>query len=211
MQLNKEIKDYVKIYDNIYSEDLCDAIINEYPDKEYIPAKTGDGLSPHLRHVDEIGISLPENNNSKIRHDLLNALHYGMSKVIKQYQTSFPYFYIEMDTGFQLLKYKTGHYYKQHVDTFRPVVDQNLINTILDMKLTPEDLLKFHGSGQRALSCSIQLNNDFEGGELALWDRDYIVKIPKGSVLVFPSNFMYPHEVLEITKGTRHAIVTWLI
>ena len=211
MQLNKEIKDYVKIYDNIYSEDLCDAIIKEYPSEEYIPAETGDGLSPHLRHVDEIGISLPESNNSKKRNDIIDALHHGMAKIIQNYQTSFPYFYIEMDTGFQLLKYQTGHYYKQHVDTFRPVIDQNLINTILDMKLTPQDLLKFHGSGQRALSCSIQLSDNFEGGEMALWDRDYVVKIPKGSVLVFPSNFMYPHEVLEITKGTRHAIVTWLI
>ena len=78
-------------------------------------------------------------------------------------------------------------------------------------QLTPQDLLRFHGSGQRALSCSIQLSDDFEGGEMALWDRDYVIKIPKGSALVFPSNFMYPHEVLEITKGTRHVIVTWLI
>ena len=79
------------------------------------------------------------------------------------------------------------------------------------MNLTPEDLLKYHGSGQPALSCSILLNNEFEGGELGFWDNTFTVKPTKGSVVVFPSNFMYPHQVSKITKGTRYVIVTWLI
>jgi predicted 2-oxoglutarate/Fe(II)-dependent dioxygenase YbiX len=35
--------------------------------------------------------------------------------------------------------------------------------------------------------------------------------LKKGSVLMFPSNFMYPHEILEVTKGTRYSIITWFL
>jgi len=211
MPVNQYIQDFVRVYDNIYSEQLCDEIVQEYAESEYIPAAVGDQVSPHLRHVDEISLSLPNSNNSYTRQILLTQIRNGIQNVISQYREPFKYFYVENDTGFQLLKYKTGHYYKQHVDIFRPVADQNIINAILDMNLTPEDLLKYHGSGQPALSCSILLNNDFEGGELGFWDNTFKIKPTKGSVVVFPSNFMYPHQVSKITKGTRYVIVTWLI
>jgi predicted 2-oxoglutarate/Fe(II)-dependent dioxygenase YbiX len=30
-----------------------------------------------------------------------------------------------------------------------------------------------------------------------------------GDILLFPSNFMFPHEVKEITKGIRYSFVSW--
>jgi len=33
----------------------------------------------------------------------------------------------------------------------------------------------------------------------------------KSSALIFPSNFMFPHEAKVVTKGTRWSIVTWLM
>ena len=35
-------------------------------------------------------------------------------------------------------------------------------------------------------------------------------KLGKGTILFFPSNFMYPHIIKTITKGTRYSIVSWL-
>jgi predicted 2-oxoglutarate/Fe(II)-dependent dioxygenase YbiX len=29
--------------------------------------------------------------------------------------------------------------------------------------------------------------------------------------VLFPSSFMFPHEILEVTSGTRYAVVTWMI
>ena len=40
-------------------------------------------------------------------------------------------------------------------------------------------------------------------------DKEY--KTSKGSAIVFPSNFMFPHEVKEVTKGERWSIITWLM
>ena len=55
---------------------------------------------------------------------------------------------------------------------------------------------------------SIKLNDDYEGGEFLFW-REHHVPLKKGQVAAFPSNFMYPHEVRETTKGTRYSFVSW--
>ena len=31
----------------------------------------------------------------------------------------------------------------------------------------------------------------------------------KGDVLIFPSNFLFPHEVKPVKKGTRYSAISW--
>lgn len=52
------------------------------------------------------------------------------------------------------------------------------------------------------------LNDDFQGGEFKLCGET--VNLGVGDVIVFPSNFMYPHEVTTITEGTRFSYVSWV-
>jgi predicted 2-oxoglutarate/Fe(II)-dependent dioxygenase YbiX len=52
------------------------------------------------------------------------------------------------------------------------------------------------------------LNDEYEGGELTFFD-DYKLDLKQGDVVVFPSCFLYPHKVNEITKGTRYSLVSW--
>ena len=63
----------------------------------------------------------------------------------------------------------------------------------------------------RKISCSVQLSDpdDYEGGHFHISGLRYETK--KGSAIIFPSNFMFPHEVNRIEKGTRYSIVTWLM
>ena len=53
------------------------------------------------------------------------------------------------------------------------------------------------------------LNNDYEGGELIMWEQERI-HLPAGSVTIFPSNFLYPHRVAPVTKGVRYSYVSWV-
>jgi predicted 2-oxoglutarate/Fe(II)-dependent dioxygenase YbiX len=53
------------------------------------------------------------------------------------------------------------------------------------------------------------LNDDFEGGEIEMFE-DTKIKLKAGEVLIFPSNFLYPHKVCPVTKGTRHSFVSWV-
>lgn len=52
------------------------------------------------------------------------------------------------------------------------------------------------------------LNDDYEGGDLVFWEDKKIV-IPPGHIAVFPSNYLFPHYVSKITKGTRFSYVSW--
>jgi predicted 2-oxoglutarate/Fe(II)-dependent dioxygenase YbiX len=107
------------------------------------------------------------------------------AKAIEQYNKVFPAAMIEQDSGYELLRYQTGQFYKQHTDSFK--------------------------AQPRAVSCSFALNDDYEGGEWGFWDKEKVIKAKKGSVIMFPSNFMYPHEIMPVTKGTRYSIITWFI
>ena len=55
----------------------------------------------------------------------------------------------------------------------------------------------------------IFLNDDFKGGQFI--ESELQLNISKGDVLIFPSNFMFPHEVKKVTKGTRWSIISWLM
>jgi predicted 2-oxoglutarate/Fe(II)-dependent dioxygenase YbiX len=92
---------------------------------------------------------------------------------------------IEQDSGYELLRYKEGQFYIQHTDSFKDC--------------------------PRAVSCSFALNDDYEGGEFAFFDRELVYNLKKGSCIMFPSNFMYPHEIMPTTSGTRYSIITWFI
>ena len=65
----------------------------------------------------------------------------------------------------------------------------------------------------RKLSLTIQLSDttDYEGGHFEF--EKGIDSLPedvkeKGTVLIFPS--FYKHQVLPVTSGTRHSLVTWV-
>ena len=53
------------------------------------------------------------------------------------------------------------------------------------------------------------LNDDFIGGEFILCGNE--IKLKKNSLLIWPANFMYPHEVAPIKEGTRYSFVAWLL
>jgi len=58
------------------------------------------------------------------------------------------------------------------------------------------------------LSVVGQLNEDFEGGEFVMWG-DKVIEFESGDLIIFPSNFVYPHRVEPVTKGSRYSYVSW--
>ena len=53
------------------------------------------------------------------------------------------------------------------------------------------------------------LNDNYEGGEFIMFDNMEI-KFKKGDVIIFPSNFLYPHKVEPVKKGTRYSYISWV-
>ena len=53
------------------------------------------------------------------------------------------------------------------------------------------------------------LIDDYDGGDFYVAENLYRPKA--GSAIIFPSNFMFPHEVKKVTNGERWSIVSWLM
>lgn len=51
------------------------------------------------------------------------------------------------------------------------------------------------------------LNENYSGGELIINSKKMDCKT--GDIVIFPSCFLYPHEVKEVKKGTRYSFVSW--
>jgi predicted 2-oxoglutarate/Fe(II)-dependent dioxygenase YbiX len=184
-----KLEDFIQVFDDVLSPENCNLILNEYQNSsEWEDTRTGDGqVSKNARNCTEISISSQHilEQNFDVRKNLDDVVFESVRNVITNYNNLIPTFGIDIDTGYQLLRYKEGEFYIQHTDSFK--------------------------EQQRSLSCSIQLNEDYEGGEFAFFDREMMIRTKPGSAIVFPSNFMYPHEIMPVIKGTRYSIITWLV
>mgnify|MGYP006078884707 FL=1 len=106
-------------------------------------------------------------------------------------------FEISAAEDYQISKYEVGDFYSTHMDclgTNSTKWIQN-DNSILHNKT-------------RKISMSLILNDDYEGGELILFDVGPM-KQEVGTMIFFPS--FLPHEVTPVTKGTRYSLVMWFL
>lgn len=156
----------------------------EYKAKEKM--KTSGGLNQDIRNV--VGHTLGKDKIS----DIVYFRH--IQDIITQnytfYKIKFPHIRTNKINQIDLLKYEAGGKYEIHVD---------------------------HGyASSRTLTCIINLSENYEGGDFVFYYQNSKeemkrVKCEKGTIIFFPSNFLYPHRIEPITKGTRYSIVSWLI
>jgi predicted 2-oxoglutarate/Fe(II)-dependent dioxygenase YbiX len=187
-----ELKDYIVIINNALPHSLCDDILKEYVDSnEWNQARLNVDnkviIAKDRRNCFNIHISdnevISKNFDNRKRIDI--EIFKCVGKLCKKYQKKFNKFRISKDSGYELLKYEKNGFFEEHVDSY--------------------------SHAHRTLSCSLILNDDFEGGEFSFFNQKIIHSLKKGSAIFFPSNFMYPHSVLPVKKGIRYSIVTWLV
>ena len=62
---------------------------------------------------------------------------------------------------------------------------------------------------ERVLSGVLFLNDDYEGGELNFLHQDITIKPKAGSLVLFPSNYLFVHQSHPITDGKKYIVVSW--
>lgn len=60
------------------------------------------------------------------------------------------------------------------------------------------------GNADLAFSLVAYINDDYEGGEISFPNHNVTVKPKAGSMIMFPSQEPYIHEVKPIISGTRY-------
>ena len=65
------------------------------------------------------------------------------------------------------------------------------------------------GVSSRSLSVLSYLNDDYEGGEINFPQSNITLKPKAGTIVFFPSNFIYVHTIAKMKSGVRYAIPSW--
>ena len=190
--MNKfDLKNYVGIFDDAISSNICSSLVNEsinFDWKLFSWTAVSNRNLTYAPNKYEVGCDTCEIIPPKFKlilHPLISEL---TEKYINNYAQN-----VGSTMGFtpvKLNRYNTGTHLEKHIDHIHSIFDGQK-------------------KGIPIFSIVGLLNEDFEGGEFVLWD-DYVVPLKTGTVIIFPSNFLYPHKVNKITKGIRHSFVSWV-
>lgn len=98
---------------------------------------------------------------------------------------------------------------------YRSVYDLNLTETSGYQLLKYQNESEYHlhqdhaPDNSRVMSLVACLSDNFVGGELEFPYFNYTVKLEKGSIIFFPSNFPYSHIAHPVTDGIKYSLVSW--
>jgi predicted 2-oxoglutarate/Fe(II)-dependent dioxygenase YbiX len=169
---------------NIVSTEFVDKIIPLIDKKAKKNMEVRIGVNKNIRNVK--GYHLNFDTPTNIFY--WNLIKKEIERLYIYYKAKFPRMMSSKINQIDLLKYRIGGKYEVHTDHFTTFT--------------------------RHLSVIINLNDDYKGGDLIFTDQKEKeikrLKLAKGSIVFFPSNFMYPHGIEPIIKGTRYSIVAWL-
>ena len=161
------VADYIKYYEGVMTDLQCEEILG-CTDSVFVPSTYSDNegkiKSKERVCMDEFWVK----NDSVLWPTILSCYE----EVIKRYSRDFPLFSVQRTTDFRINRYDKGGFMSEHCDNIH------------------------HSHGQRygypQVSDLLYPNDDYEGGEFFVAEHQYLPR--KGSAIVFPSNFMYPHE-----------------
>ena len=106
---------------------------------------------------------------------------------------------------------------KYNVTIFDPITYEKFIYsnyTTGNYIRSHNDLRELEADGARKLTIVALLNNDFAGGEFRMMIPEQFnsgmipIELEAGDVIIFPS--YVPHEVCDITDGSRITLTTWV-
>jgi len=184
------IKEYVKIYPDFIPLESCKILIDEIEKTQWEQHSYNNALKNEIvQYEDDF---LVNNHESPEVQQLMHGIWGMLQKYMKEHISWASGWYNSWSgyTPVRFNKYVKDSLMRKHCDH---------IHTIFDGQRKGVPILTVLGA----------LNNDYEGGDLLMWE-DEKIELPAGAVMIFPSNFMYPHHVSPITKGTRYSYVSWV-
>ena len=184
--MNKNLNDYIKIYRNHLPADVCDTSVEYLNLCNFTVHKFYNNAGEYSSHL----------NASAVCFDMIPSNEVLMKytwDAINQYvnQIGFPWF-------------------KSWAGFTRPKFNKYDPNTRMDNHCDHiKDMFDGERKGVPILTVLCGLNDTYTGGNLMMFDgEDY--SLNKGDVIIFPSNFLYPHTITPVITGTRYSAVSWV-
>jgi hypothetical protein len=191
----EKLTDFILI-ENVVPTEFCDELVEEISNNH-----TWGKHSYHPGFKRPTATHFPSTEFEFLdaeEHLSLKLMPY-VEKVMKLYNV-----YINKNNSFDGYDSETG------VTTCTPIrFNRCKMHTLVEAH--HDHIHELFGKGNKSIpSVSVVglLNDTFSGGEFIMF-KDTDMKLKKGDVLVFPSNYLYPHRVEKVTKGVRNSFVTW--
>ncbi len=181
-----KLNDFVRVYDNVLPLSLCDILIETFE------------ASTHKEVVDnDYKPFFTQLNLTKNYTDWNEAIISTAIKCFSEYA-------LELRDWAQFLK---GN--QLALEEFRIKRYNSGTGEQFDTHVDACNL----ESSKRYLSMLFYLNDDFTGGETVFLPGEFDqleVKPKKGSVLMFPPTWQYPHAGLPLITGTKYIMSTYM-
>ena len=184
MNQNSNLENFIVHYKNVLSDEECKSILKSSTEWRHHPwysTRLRDNVDEATDNIDPQVCFLDASNETSSILKIRDTINH----------------YCELNdtnvrefTALRCNKYVEGKGMRKHFDHITSIFHHQ------------------ENCGIPILSLIIGLNSDYEGGELTFWDT-FKVKTQTGDIVVWPSCFLYPHQVLPVTKGTRYTAVTW--
>jgi predicted 2-oxoglutarate/Fe(II)-dependent dioxygenase YbiX len=187
--MKKNLEHYILHLNKFVDKNLCKNILINLKEKSfekhtfYNPrTKTEKSLSDNQEL---------ETNHSNFleKKELLDKLWYA----IKNYMTHIDFSWYNEWTGYTDIRFN------KYLHNKKMALHCDHIHSMFDGEVKGIPILSIVGL----------LNDNFEGGDFIMFDN-YKINFKEGDVIIFPSNFLYPHKVTPIKKGVRYSFVSWV-
>lgn len=186
----KELAPGIVVFENVFSESMkYIEQINEqgisWRSAEVLVNEDQHESGTNTKARDTDLIMLPHHTSEEpgILSDFTRKFHKEMKVCLDQYMNHY-YAKIENFESPQLLRYGKEQMFHNHIDD--------------------------HPFFTRRISLTYYLNDDYEGGDVSFNRFNLRFKAQKHNLLIFPSNFVYSHEVHPVTDGLRYVLVQWM-
>ena len=185
-----DIFDYVKV-DQFFTEDECQSIISDLDKRGWInhtwTQKNESGDLESKDHNDFL-IQFNENYNELFFNSLEKYIQKYISNINLKFQINkWQPLQCNNWVSPRWNKYPKGSSIENHHDHIHSLFDGTR-------------------KGIPTLSI-VGVLNEFDGGEFIL--SGVPIHIPAGHAIIFPSTFMYPHEVKPVKSECRYSFVCW--
>jgi len=185
----KDLKYYLNHYEGFLSKEVCDETISELKSKEFTQHGFYNPVSDDVKNISgnkELDVTYATTSTKDfIMKELWNAL--------KKYTNDLNFSWYGGWSGYSDIRFN------RYNETRKMAEHCDHIHSLFEGKR----------KGIPILTCLGMLNDDYEGGELVFFE-DTKIKTKKGDLLIFPSNFLYPHKVEPVTGGVRWSYVSWV-
>ena len=186
--MNKDLMYYAKRFEGVIDNDFCQQIILELQDAEFEQHKfynANDNKNNTRSGAQELDVTFSDIPSR-------NLLMKKMWPVVRKYVDDLDMPWFDTWQGYSNVRFN------RYTENRKMALHADHIQSLFDGKRKGIPILSILGV----------LNDNYKGGEFILIDKT--IDFKGGDILIFPSNFMYPHKVEPVIEGTRYSYISWL-